>query len=135
MPHFQYTFGLTLSQLQAGRRPPSGGAVAPSQPLPKNYLERGDSGTLVKGVQGKLQALGFSVGSGGIDGDYGEGTEQAVKAFQRKYGLTADGIAGALTLAKLDEVYKASQKPNPTPTPAPEPTPKPTTLPAQDPAK
>ncbi|MCY8232344.1 peptidoglycan-binding protein [Priestia endophytica] len=133
LPHFQYTFGLTLSQLQAGRKPPSGGAVAPSQPLPKNYLERGDSGTLVKGLQGKLQAVGFSVGSGGVDGDYGVGTEQAVKAFQKKYGLTADGIAGALTLAKLDEVYKASQKPKPTP--APTPAPKPTTPPAQDPAK
>ena len=37
----------------------------------------------------------------GIDGYFGYNTEQAVKAFQRKHGLTPDGVAGPATLEKL----------------------------------
>ncbi|MGG0412053.1 peptidoglycan-binding protein [Peribacillus simplex] len=37
----------------------------------------------------------------GIDGIFGSGTEIAVKAFQRANGLSADGIAGENTFAKL----------------------------------
>ena len=36
-----------------------------------------------------------------VDGKYGKGTVAAVKAFQRKNGLHADGIAGPKTLGKL----------------------------------
>jgi peptidoglycan hydrolase-like protein with peptidoglycan-binding domain len=35
------------------------------------------------------------------DGAFGPGTEKALKAWQAKNGLTADGIAGPMTLAKL----------------------------------
>jgi hypothetical protein len=38
------------------------------------------------------------------DGDFGPATEQAVKAFQAKYKLAADGEAGDATLGKLDKV-------------------------------
>ena len=41
-----------------------------------------------------------------VDGDYGDTTVAAVKAFQKKYNLTADGIAGKETLKKLDSVYE-----------------------------
>ncbi|USK67496.1 peptidoglycan-binding protein [Peribacillus frigoritolerans] len=37
----------------------------------------------------------------GMDGIFGRGTEIAVKAFQRANGLSADGIAGENTFAKL----------------------------------
>ena len=39
--------------------------------------------------------------SGSIDGIYGAGTQAAVKKFQKQQGLTADGIAGPLTLKRL----------------------------------
>jgi peptidoglycan hydrolase-like protein with peptidoglycan-binding domain len=35
------------------------------------------------------------------DGDFGPGTERAVKAWQAKNGLTADGIVGPKTLAAM----------------------------------
>jgi peptidoglycan hydrolase-like protein with peptidoglycan-binding domain len=37
----------------------------------------------------------------GADGIFGPGTERALKAWQRSNGLTADGIAGPATLARL----------------------------------
>jgi peptidoglycan hydrolase-like protein with peptidoglycan-binding domain len=35
------------------------------------------------------------------DGDFGQGTENALKKWQDRNGLTADGVAGPKTLAKL----------------------------------
>lgn len=64
-------------------------------------LRRGDSGLSVKDLQEQLIALGYDVGSKGADGIYGAKTEAAVQDFQRKNGLTADGIAGKLTMAAL----------------------------------
>ena len=58
----------------------------------------------VADVQNKLKALGFY--SGEITGNAGTKTVAAIKAFQAKYGLTADGVAGSKTTAKLNEVYK-----------------------------
>jgi peptidoglycan hydrolase-like protein with peptidoglycan-binding domain len=37
----------------------------------------------------------------GADGAFGPGTERALKAWQTANGLTADGIAGPMTLEKL----------------------------------
>ncbi|MDR1669012.1 MAG: peptidoglycan-binding protein [Oscillospiraceae bacterium] len=41
------------------------------------------------------------------DGAYGPATASAVKAFQKQFGLTQDGIAGPATWKKLYEVYKS----------------------------
>lgn len=62
-------------------------------------LKVGDDSDAVRLLQAKLKAYGFY--SGSVDGDFGEGTEEAVKAFQRANGLTADGKAGSATLNKL----------------------------------
>ena len=35
------------------------------------------------------------------DGDFGPGTERSVKHWQAEHGLTADGIVGPATLAKM----------------------------------
>ena len=58
-------------------------------------LKRGMKGEGVKIMQ---EALGI-----GADGDFGPGTERALKAWQRENGLVADGIAGPSTLGKLLE--------------------------------
>jgi putative chitinase len=60
-----------------------------------------DIGVLRKGAKGEgvkimQEALGVSA-----DGDFGPGTERALKEWQAANGLTADGIAGPATFAKL----------------------------------
>jgi hypothetical protein len=53
----------------------------------------------VKELQRRLQAAGFNPGA--IDGIFGQGTDSAVRSFQRARGLTADGVVGPNTWAKL----------------------------------
>lgn len=60
---------------------------------------RGSSGETVKQIQTRLRDWGYY--SGSIDGVYGSGTESAVKKFQEKNGLTADGRTGPQTLEAL----------------------------------
>lgn len=59
----------------------------------------GSSGDEVKQIQEKLKRWGYYNGS--VDGIYGSKTTEAVKAFQKKNGLTVDGIAGTQTLAAM----------------------------------
>lgn len=72
----------------------------PAQDAPT--LKRGSKGQKVKDLQTKLVSLGYSVGSYGIDGDFGKATEAAVKQFQRDHDLTPDGIVGPKTYAALE---------------------------------
>ena len=60
---------------------------------------QGSSGEQVRTIQTKLKNWGYY--DGAVDGIYGSQTAQAVKYFQRKNGLTADGIAGPATLKAL----------------------------------
>lgn len=60
----------------------------------------GDYGEVVKKVQKKLKKLGYYTGT--IDGDYGNGTKTAVKNFQKRNGLTANGTVNKKTLAKMN---------------------------------
>ena len=62
-------------------------------------LRRGMNGGAVRTLQAALNANGFDCGA--ADGDFGGGTETALKKFQTKYGLGADGIAGKGTWGKL----------------------------------
>ncbi|MBQ9297457.1 MAG: spore cortex-lytic enzyme [Clostridia bacterium] len=59
----------------------------------------GSRGSEVTQIQTKLKRWGYYNGS--IDGIYGSKTVAAVKYFQRKNGLTQDGIAGPKTLAAM----------------------------------
>lgn len=70
-------------------------------PMQVRMLKRGMEGADVKTLQAALTAYGFSCGRAGADGDFGSGTETALKKFQTKYGLGADGIAGKGTWGKL----------------------------------
>lgn len=62
-------------------------------------FRRGSTGGTVTAIQTKLRDWGYY--SGAVDGIYGSATENAVRYFQRKNGLTADGIAGNATLAAM----------------------------------
>jgi len=59
----------------------------------------GSKGDYVYVIQDKLKRWGYYKGS--IDGVYGYNTYLAVKVFQQKNGLKADGIAGDSTLVSL----------------------------------
>ena len=62
-------------------------------------LKRGSTGDDVSAVQRRLKQWGYY--SGAIDGVFGPATERAVKWFQQKNGLSADGVVGAKTAAAL----------------------------------
>ncbi len=62
-------------------------------------LRQGSTGAEVKEVQRRLKNWGYY--SGALDGIFGSGTRQAVIVFQKKNGLTADGIVGKATYAAL----------------------------------
>lgn len=67
-------------------------------------LKKGDKNDYVKTLQSWLYKAGFN--PGGIDGVYGENTEKAVKEFQKKIGITADGIAGKQTYQALQKYIR-----------------------------
>lgn len=60
---------------------------------------RGDRGDVVEEIQSRLNGLGFDAGS--EDGIFGPRTEAAVKSFQGRAGLTADGVVGEDTMDAL----------------------------------
>jgi len=67
----------------------------------EGHIDVDDIGVLRKGCKGEgvkmmQEALGI-----GADGDFGPGTERALKQWQMSNGLVADGIAGPATLEKL----------------------------------
>lgn len=62
-------------------------------------LRYGSRGSSVRELQTRLKRWGYYTGS--IDGIYGSGTQEAVKRFQRKNGLSVDGIVGRQTAAAL----------------------------------
>jgi putative chitinase len=64
-----------------------------------SVLKEGSSGPEVTALQTKLKQLGFD--PKGVDGNFGPGTKSALIAFQTSKGLTADGVAGPLTMAAL----------------------------------
>lgn len=67
--------------------------------VPAAVYKVGSTGSTVKTIQRKLKNWGYY--SGSVDGIYGTQTKNAVKYFQRKNGLTADGIVGNATLKAL----------------------------------
>ena len=66
------------------------------------YGSRGDE---VRQIQTKLKRWGYY--NGNVDGIFGSQTLEAVKYFQRKNGLTVDGIAGPATLKAMG-IYSSS---------------------------
>ena len=62
-------------------------------------LRQGSTGGEVKEVQRRLKNWGYY--SGAVDGIFGSGTKKAVISFQKKNGLTADGVVGKATYKAL----------------------------------
>ena len=80
-----------------------------------SLLKKGDNGDAVRRMQERLKELGYYNGS--VDGDFGGGTEEAVRLFQRQNDLDVDGVAAKMTFAAL---YSESAK-QVTITPTPDP--------------
>lgn len=72
--------------------------VFPASAAVFDTLRPGASGEPVASLQSGLQFLGFAIT---VDGSYGRQTTEVVTAFQRRYGLVADGLAGNRTLNQL----------------------------------
>lgn len=70
-----------------------------SQSVEALTLKSGSQGQEVREVQQKLKNWGYYNGS--VDGVFGQNTKKAVIAFQKKNGLTPDGIVGNSTLKAL----------------------------------
>ena len=65
--------------------------------LKKGVKDGGD----VKAVQTLLIVGGYSCGTQGADGSFGNSTDAAVRKYQSDNGLTADGVVGAVTWGRL----------------------------------
>lgn len=83
-------FRKSVSAIMAGG--PAAKAPDPSEPA-RDMLRRGDNGESVIQLQKLLGIL--------ADGNFGPGTENAVRAFQASRGLAADGLVGPATWAAL----------------------------------
>ena len=89
--------------------------------LGHRVMQSGDRGWDVAALQFMLKRVGYSPGS--IDGGYGPGTVAAVKSFQSKRGLGADGVAGKATLKALrHKAASSSSGSGTTTTPVSQPT-------------
>lgn len=67
-------------------------------PYPGVALRTGNEGGTVRLVQQKLNSLGEKIST---DGKFGSATAAAVQRYQRRNGLTADGIVGKSTWEKM----------------------------------
>ena len=92
-------------------------------------VEFGNKGDSVRKLQNRLIELGY-LPEGAADGSFGYQTSRAVREFQKKNGLSSDGVAGPATLTRLYE------DPNviPAVTTAPTGTPEPSVTPENGPA-
>ncbi len=71
---------------------------APIEQYPGVLIEYGTKGATVKSAQTHLTAKGYPLTA---DGEFGSKTQSATKSFQQAHGLSADGIIGPNTWAKL----------------------------------
>lgn len=86
----------TVMVLDSG---PYGKVTAGEWKLP--LLKKGSKGSAVKALQILLMGYGYSCGEYGADGDFGTATESALKFYQTKMKLTADGQVGEETWKAL----------------------------------
>lgn len=90
---------VTLSGVTAGNYIAEKNYATAYETVQTAVYKQGSRGEVVKKIQQKLKNWGYY--GGGVDGIFGAQTKKAVVYFQKKNGLTADGIVGAKTLAAL----------------------------------
>ena len=109
-----YAIADAVNAILAGAEPDPSPDIPDPAPVPDPEPDRdyetvqmptlgyGDEGGDVASLQGAIHSKGYDLRyCGGTDGIFGEGTEYAVKAFQREHGLEDDGVVGPLTWGKL----------------------------------
>lgn len=90
----------------------------------KNYLEMGDTGSAVKTMQLMLIECGYSCGLYGADGEFGSGTDAALRKFQKDNSLVVDGQYGPASKLKLTALHNAKASSNGSENKTPSKTPK-----------
>ena len=75
-----------------------------------SFIQRGSKNRWVEYLQISLVSLGYSIGPYGIDGHFGEGTENAVYDFQADNGLQQDGKVGNDTWNAIKDQIKPIQE-------------------------
>ena len=115
---FKRSYSLGDGSIYGYGRPNYGAATAMETPAPATsptaakkpsyeysvqlgLLKQGMQDRQVQAVQQLLIALGINCGPDGADGDFGRNTCEAVKTFQQRCGLLADGEVGGETWARL----------------------------------
>ena len=81
-------------------------------------LRQGSTGSAVEQLQFWLNTLAqydAGIPSTAVDGVFGSRTAAAVRAFQRREGLTADGVVGRTTWSSLYNEFRSIQSDNGTP--------------------
>lgn len=82
--------------------------------VPPVTLERGSSGPDVQLVQNRLNRIATNYPAipkiYPVNGAFGEETEEAVRAFQRAFGLTEDGVIGRATWYRIQYIYNAVKR-------------------------
>jgi len=81
------------------------------RPTGEPAIEKGMTGPEVGWLQYELNNKGYDIGSCGIDCDFGEDTENAVKAFQSDNSLAPDGIVDFETINALSPISPAHHPP------------------------
>ena len=76
---------------------------------PSVLLKKGMKSDSVKWLQYELNQAGYKLT---IDGDFGSGTESAVKQFQKANKLTVDGIVGGATRSMLKAISESMREPS-----------------------
>lgn len=100
-PMVTRTKGHAIVVLENGSKAGAPVIPGPVFELGNRMLRNGDEGADVKQLQTMLIQFGYDLGRWGADGDFGDATEMAVRAFQEDAGIEIDGIVGEDTYAAL----------------------------------
>lgn len=107
--YYNYPWNVVLRYTKGGSVEPTPTPEPKPEPVKKNctvtltmpVIEYGDRSLHVKIMQTALIGHGFSCGWCGVDGDYGNGTKNALLAFQKENQIEQDAVCGQRTWTLL----------------------------------
>lgn len=105
--------GIPLFAMGHGSAAAAPDAVEPAEPVepPRATEHASDGARQISALQERLHLLFIrgviTADPGACDGKPGHHTTAAVTAFQHRYGMKADGVAGPATLAMLERVFRS----------------------------